>query len=185
MKYFLISSCIFSSRVIVLSIICASVSSGKTAFPILHLRHGKKTVMAVRIQILECCLFFPGAGRNSVRFPFRPSPPQTAAFAVPYMGKKHISRIPVPDLQGMQVQTVSICVYIQKSCVVSPDPRHRIKGMPSLYQREEGHRIQLKQIGTGHTEKIPHHQIRIPDRLQLGKAVKYIKGLFPSSLILS
>ena len=142
--------------------------------------------MAVRIQILECCLFFLAqdviaSDSHSVRHRLEP-----LLFTVPYMGKKHISRIPVPDLQRMQVQTVPVCVYVQKKLRRIPDPRHSIKGMPSPYQREEGHRIQLKQIGTGHTEKIPHHQIRIPDRLQLGKAVKYIKGLssfLPYSLV--
>ena len=51
--------------------------------------------------------------------------------------------------------------------------------MSASYEREIRNCIKLEQIRTGHPEKVPHHQIRIPDRLQLREAVKYIESFLP------
>ena len=51
--------------------------------------------------------------------------------------------------------------------------------MPSSEKGKIGYCIQLKQIRAGHPEKVPHHQIRIPDRLKRRKTVKHVKSVFP------
>ena len=68
-------------------------------------------------------------------------------------------------------------IYIQKKLGGIPDARHRVEGVPSPQERKIRHRIQLEKIRTGNPEKVPHHQIGIPDRLKLGKAVKHIEGV--------
>ena len=50
--------------------------------------------------------------------------------------------------------------------------------MPSSEKGKIGYCIQLKQIRAGHPEKVPHHQIRIPDRLERRQAVKNIESIF-------
>ena len=52
---------------------------------------------------------------------------------------------------------------------------HRVMGMFPSCDREICHRIQFKQIWTGHAEKISHHQICRPLYLKIRKTVKYIK----------
>ena len=49
--------------------------------------------------------------------------------------------------------------------------------MPSPQKRKICYRVQFKQVRTDHTEKISHHQVGVPDRLQLRQAVEDINRL--------
>ena len=91
------------------------------------------------------------------------------------MGQEHLLRVAVPNLHGMQVDVFFIGINIQQQLCGIPDPRNGVKGMPSPNQREVGNGVQFKQIGAGHSEKVAHHQIRVPHGLQLGQAVEHIK----------
>ncbi len=79
----------------------------------------------------------------------------------------------------MQVDVFFIGIHVQKQLGGVPDPCHSVKGMPSPDQGEIGNRIQFKQVGTGHPEKVAHHQVGIPDGLQFGQAIKDIKCVPP------
>ena len=147
----------------------------KAALSVLHLRHGKETIVAVEVLILAAerqlllNLIVPahtdavGYHRKILRAFFQA------------MGQKHLLRVAVPNLHGVQVDVFIVGIYIQQQLGGIPYPRNGVKGMPSPNQREVGNCVQFKQIGAGHTEKVTHHQIRIPHGLQFRQAVEHIE----------
>ena len=81
----------------------------------------------------------------------------------------------------MQIDPLLVRVDIQKELRRLPDPRDRVKRVPSAQDREISHSIEFEQIRTGDPEKVSHHQVRIPDRLQLRQTVKDIKRVLSVS----
>ena len=68
-------------------------------------------------------------------------------------------------------------VYIQKKLRGISDAGDCLKGMPAPQQREICHCIQLKQIRTGHAEKVAHHQVCVPYGLKRRQTVKHIERI--------
>ena len=103
---------------------------------------------------------------------------KAAFFLVVFLRQKHGCGIPVPYLQGVHISALCfILINIQKQLGGLPDPGNGIKGMFAPDDREISHRIQFKEIRTGYAEKISHHQICPPGRLQIRQTVKYIKRI--------
>lgn len=70
-------------------------------------------------------------------------------------------------------------IMTEGRCKGRPETGRRIP-VPYLQRMKINHVAAVyiqEQIGTGNPEKVPYHQIRIPDRLQRGKTVKYIEGI--------
>ena len=142
-----------------------------------RLRHVEEAVVAVDVLVLA---LFPDlldrlvvaadahAIVNELKLP--------GASPVP-VGHEHGFRIAFPHLQWMQVDPLLVGVYVQQELRRLPDAGDSIEGVPPPQDREIGHRVQLEQIGTGHPEEVAHHQIRVPDGLQFGKAVEHVKGV--------
>ena len=93
------------------------------------------------------------------------------------MGQEHLVGVSVPHLQWMEVDILFIGIHIQQQLGSVPNAGHRVKGVPPPKQGEIGHRVQLEQVWAGHPEEVAHHHIRIPNALQLGKAVEYVKSV--------
>ena len=92
---------------------------------------------------------------------------------------EHAVRVAVPHLQRVEEQGIPLGVHVQQKLGGVPDAGHRVKRVAAAQQREVGHRVQLKQVGAGDPEKVAHHQVGIPHRLQIRKAVEDIERVPP------
>ena len=98
------------------------------------------------------------------------------------MRQEHRFRVPVPDFFRPHVDCIAERIDVQKKLCCVLYPPDSLQGMLAPYDREKCYRIELEEKRTCHAEKIPHHKIGRPRRLKFGKAVKYVKCVFPLPL---
>ncbi len=96
-----------------------------------------------------------------------------------HMGQKHGRRVAVPHLHRLEHRAFGSPQEVEKQLGRFPDAGD---GFGCVYTADEAEirdGVQLEQIGTGHREKIPHHEIGRPGFLQLRQGIEHIKGLQP------
>ena len=95
------------------------------------------------------------------------------------MRQEHCIGRAVPDFLRTDKENIlgRITVDIQEELCCIDDLVDRGERVPAADHREERDGVENEQEGTGHTEEIPHHQIRRPGRLQIGEAVKNIESV--------
>ncbi len=96
------------------------------------------------------------------------------------MRQKHRPGIAVPHLERPHIirlrRLFPVRKYIQKHLRGIADFRNCLERMFPPDQRKIRHRIELKQIRACDAEKVAHHEVCRPCRLQLGEAVEHIEG---------
>ena len=93
--------------------------------------------------------------------------------------KEHGGGFPVPDFERPHIDFRFTGEDIQKQLGGVPDSSNSLRGMFPADNGEPRHGIQLEEIGAGQTEKVPHHKVCGPCRLQFREAVKDKKCAFP------
>ena len=93
------------------------------------------------------------------------------------MGQEHRRRAAVPDLQRVDEQLVGCPVHVGEQLRRVAYLGHGSERVPAAQDGEVSHRVQREQVRTGHTEEVPHHQVRRPCDLELAQAVEHIEGI--------
>jgi len=102
--------------------------------------------------------------------------------ALDQVREEHGRRIPLPDLEGMDIQLAIDLIKVEQQLGCLADPGNRRIGGDIADNCKIGDRVQLVEIRAGHFEEIADHQVRMPVLEQIGQAVKDIKGLFTGRL---
>ena len=155
------------------------------------LRAIKKPIPGIRILISSASLLpvhslIKAAGLHTVQ-----NRSKDPVFRIIVMRQQHGLCVTVPHLLRANIHTGaptrflrkrfstfrSVRIYIQKYLRCITNPGNRLERVHSANQRKISHRIQAEQIRTGYTEKVAHHHICRPCRLQLRQAVKHIKSI--------
>lgn len=93
------------------------------------------------------------------------------------VGQEHAARVAHPGLEGMKIHLALPGINLQQELGGLADAGDGLIGVPAPQHGKIGHRVQLKEVGTGDHKEVTHHQVGGPDDLQLGQAVKHIEGL--------
>ena len=148
---------------------------------VIQLRKREKPVMTVIVLILVLLFYLlhkliVPAHRNAAVHCFKPI--FFPLLKTARMREEHLCRIAIPHFQRMEIDPAAP-IHIQEKLRGIPDARNRLKRMSAPQQRKISHRVQLEQVRACHTEKVTHHQICVPYRLERRQAVEHIECIFP------